>query len=150
MNQQDQSVSSFIREFTSKAQPGDYIALLPYFLPAEENTRLLEIWREEMRDEYKVATTLLEGPRYLHSTGQLHKGGPDTGIFLIMMKEENEQLPVPGEEYGFSILHQAQALGDFKSLNEKGRRVILLQMGKDLIHGLHELMEQGVVTNQNF
>ncbi|MGE5428658.1 MAG: bifunctional transaldolase/phosoglucose isomerase [Methylococcaceae bacterium] len=141
LNQQDQSVSSFVHEFTSKAQPGDYIALLPYFLPTEENTKLLETWRQEMRDEYKVATTLLEGPRYLHSTGQLHKGGPDTGIFLIMMKEENEELPIPGEEYGFSILHQAQALGDFKSLNEKGRRVIMLQLGRNVEQGINEIME---------
>ena len=150
LNQQHLTVTSFVHEFTSKAQPGDYIALLPYFLPTDESTRLFETWRQEIRDEFQVATTLLEGPRYLHSTGQLHKGGPDTGIFVIMFKEENEELPIPGEEYDFSILHQAQALGDFKSLNEKGRRVILLQLGQDVEQGINELMEFVMGSNKSF
>lgn len=150
LNQQHLTVTSFVHEFTSKAQPGDYIAMLPYFLPTDESTRLFEMWRQEMRDEFQVATSLLEGPRYLHSTGQLHKGGPDTGIFLIMMKDENEELTIPGEEYDFSILHQAQALGDFKSLNEKGRRVILLQLGRDVEQGINELMEFVIGSNKSF
>ena len=149
LNQQHSTVAAFIQGFTSMAQPGDYIALLPYFLASDESTRLFEAWRMEMRDDHKVATTLLEGPRYLHSTGQLHKGGPDTGIFVIMIRDEKEELPIPGEEFGFSVLHQAQALGDFRVLNDKGRRVILLQLGQDVNQGINEVMESVIGTNNS-
>ena len=150
LDQQHSSVTAFVQGFTSMAQPGDYIALLPYFLPTDASTRLFETWRQEMRDDHQVATTLLEGPRYLHSIGQLHKGGPDTGIFVIMIKDENQELPIPGEEFGFSVLHQAQALGDFRSLNDNGRRVILLQLGQNVEQGINELIESVVGTNKSY
>jgi hypothetical protein len=134
-------MGSFVQQFTSMAHPGDYIALLPYFLLTEESEKLLNEWRLELRNDYRVATTLLEGPRYLHSTGQLHKGGPDSGLYIIMTRDEKEQMPIPGEEYSFSVLHQAQVLGDFRSLNDKDRRVILLHFDEVVEEALHELME---------
>jgi glucose-6-phosphate isomerase len=134
--QQPESSGDFVRNFIEQAKPNDYIALLPYFLMTESRTKMLENWRQQMRDELKVATTLLNGPRYLHSTGQLHKGGPDTGLFIILTGDEEQDLAIPGEKFGFATLHRAQALGDFHSLEQKGRRVIHIHLGKNIDEGL--------------
>jgi hypothetical protein len=101
-----------------------------------------------MRDELKEATTLLNGPRYLHSTGQLHKGGPDTGLYIILIGEEEGDLTIPGEKFGFATLHMAQALGDFRSLNDKGRRVILIKLGKDIDEGLEKVYQSFRVSGK--
>src|SRR6202012_1065089 len=97
------------------AKPGDYIAFLPYFLMTDRRTRVMQEWRMLARDGAKVATTLLNGPRYLHSTGQLHKGGPATGLYIILVGDEKKELPIPDEKYGFATLHEAQSLGDYRS-----------------------------------
>ncbi len=136
----DESIGAIVDSFTAEAKPGDYIALLPYFLLTNERTKKLQAWRQQLRDELKVATTLLGGPRYLHSTGQLHKGGPDTGLYIILMGDEEHDLAIPGEKFGFAVLHQAQALGDFRSLDDKGRRVIRIHLGKDIDTGLDDLI----------
>jgi transaldolase / glucose-6-phosphate isomerase len=135
------SIGSYIKAFTDLAQPGDYIALLPYFLKTDKRTAVLQQWRQQLRDNLKVATTLLNGPRYLHSTGQLHKGGPATGLYIIVTSDEGEQLPIPGEKYSFAVLNDAQALGDFRSLSDHGRRVIRINLGKDIDKGLEELWQ---------
>ncbi len=134
-----QSVGELINSFTAQAMPNDYIALLPYFLMTGYRAHILQTWRQHMRDELKTATTLLNGPRYLHSTGQLHKGGPDTGIYILLIGDEEEELAIPGEKFGFATLHKAQALGDFRSLDDKGRRVIRIHLGKDIDVGLSKL-----------
>jgi transaldolase/glucose-6-phosphate isomerase len=134
-----QSVGDFIKNFLAQAKPNDYIALSPYFLMTDYRVKILQTWREQMRDELKEATTLLNGPRYLHSTGQLHKGGPDTGLFIILIGDEENELAIPGEKFGFRTLHLAQALGDFQSLDEKGRKVILIHLGTDIDAELNKL-----------
>ncbi len=144
-----ESVGDFIKSFTAQAESGDYIALLPYFLMTDSRTKILHAWRQQMRDELKEATTLLNGPRYLHSTGQLHKGGPDTGLYIILVGEEKEDLAIPGEKFGFATLHQAQALGDFRSLDDKGRRVIRIHLGKDIDSGLDKLYQSIVEANKH-
>ena len=136
-----ESIGSFVNSFTSLAKPNEYIALLPYFLMTDKRTKILQSWRQKMRDELKEATTLLNGPRYLHSTGQLHKGGPDTGLYIILIGDDDNDLAIPGEKFGFATLHQAQALGDFRSLDDKGRRVILVRLGKDIDEGLSKLYQ---------
>ncbi|HTB07363.1 MAG TPA: bifunctional transaldolase/phosoglucose isomerase [Bacteroidia bacterium] len=136
---QYESMGDFVRDFTEQAREGDYIALLPYFLMTGHRTKILQAWRQQMRDELKVATTMLNGPRYLHSTGQLHKGGPDTGLYILLIGDEEEVLSIPEEKFGFETLHQAQALGDFRSLNDKGRRVIRINLGCDIDSGLNKL-----------
>jgi transaldolase / glucose-6-phosphate isomerase len=147
---QHESMGDFIKSFTAQAKPGEYIALLPYFLMTEYRTSILHKWRQEMRDELKEATTLLNGPRYLHSTGQLHKGGPDTGFYIILIGDEEVNLPIPGEKFGFGTLHQAQALGDFRSLDDKGRRVIRIHLGKDIDTALNKLhLSIRAVTKQD-
>jgi hypothetical protein len=130
-------VSSFI----AVSKPPDYVAFLPYFLMTDSRVKQLQAWRQEVRDQTKSATTLLNGPRYLHSTGQLHKGGPNTGLYLILIGEEELDLPIPGEKFGFGILHQAQALGDFRSLDDKRRRVIRIHLGKDIDTNLDKLCQ---------
>jgi hypothetical protein len=134
-------LGDFINRFTVEVNPNEYIALLPYFLMTDHRTNVLQTWRQSMRDKLKIATTLLNGPRYLHSTGQLHKGGPDTGIYIILIGDEEKELAIPGEKFGFATLHQAQALGDFRSLDDKGRRVIRIHLGKDIDAGLDRLIK---------
>ncbi|MBS1683434.1 MAG: transaldolase [Bacteroidetes bacterium] len=136
------SVADFIKSFLGEIKPGDYVAMLPYFHHTETRADMLQSWRMAIRDEYQVATTLLHGPRYLHSTGQLHKGGPDCGLYIILTADEKTSLPIPGEAYGFEVLHHAQAMGDFRSLSDKGRRVIRIHLGADVDYGLSELMKQ--------
>jgi glucose-6-phosphate isomerase len=140
-NKQYRSVSEFIAAFTGLAHPGDYIALLPYFFMPASREQDMQSWREQMGNHLKVATTLLNGPRYLHSTGQLHKGGPDTGLYIILAGNEEKDLHIPGEKYGFATLHQAQSLGDFRSLSDKGRRVIRIDLGNNLDKGLEQLLQ---------
>jgi len=135
-----ESEGDLINSFTSLATTNDYIALLPYFLMTDPREKILEAWRQWMRDKLKYATTLLNGPRYLHSTGQLHKGGPDTGLYIILIGDEKD-LVIPGEKFGFATLHHAQALGDFSSLDDKGRRVIRIHLGKDIDAGLSALYQ---------
>jgi hypothetical protein len=95
--------------------------------------------RLKVRDAKKCATTTGYGPRFLHSTGQLHKGGPGTGVFFQLTAIDKTDFAVPGEPYTFGILKQAQALGDFRSLVSHGRRAIRVELGKDVITGLRRL-----------
>jgi transaldolase/glucose-6-phosphate isomerase len=108
----------------SQARSGDYIALMAYLAATERHNDLLESIRRELRHATTRAITLGYGPRFLHSTGQLHKGGPNTGVFIQITVENNEQIPVPGEVYDFMQLKRAQAQGDLEALQAKNRRVV--------------------------
>jgi len=119
--------------------PGDYIALLAFLPPSNEADRLLGSMREELRDRLCAATTFGYGPRYLHSTGQLHKGGPDIGLFVLITAENAEEIPVPDTGYTFGTLILAQALGDLQVLRNRGRRVIRVDLGVNVIDGLELL-----------
>jgi hypothetical protein len=105
-------------------RPGDYFAVLAFLGPDAELADTLRHLCGAVRDRTGVATMFGYGPRYLHSTGQLHKGGPDTGVFLLITAEPREDVPIPGEAFSFGTLEQAQALGDFASLDAAGRRVL--------------------------
>jgi hypothetical protein len=94
--------------------------------------------RETVRDRIQVATTSGYGPRYLHSTGQLHKGGPATGTFLLVTAERGAEIPIPGESYGFGTLQRAQALGDFSALQRRGRPILRVHLD-DAPAGLADL-----------
>jgi transaldolase / glucose-6-phosphate isomerase len=104
--------------------PGDYFALLAYVGPDPALGTALQIWRRAVRDRARVATMFGYGPRYLHSTGQLHKGGPNSGLFVLISATPAEDLPIPGELFSFGTLEQAQATGDFASLDAAGRRAV--------------------------
>ncbi len=130
-----------IDAWLSTAHPGDYIGLDAYLAPTAETSTALETIRTSLRDRTKLATMLGYGPRFLHSTGQLHKGGPNTGLFLQILDEPAEDLPVPETDYTFASLIRAQAQGDFGALEQRGRRTLRVQLGKDVAGGLRQIAE---------
>jgi hypothetical protein len=110
-------------EVLAGIRPGDYIALLAYLPRNHANDARLVRVRRHLLERFHVATTSGFGPRYLHSTGQYHKGGPNTGVFIQVVEARGADLPIPGTPYSFGDLHEAQALGDLASLRSRGRRV---------------------------
>ena len=130
------NLRELIKDFLSKTKPGDYIALLAYLTETDSHNRTIQSIRGELRDSLHLTTTLGYGPRYLHSTGQLHKGGPNRGVFLELTGEGDEDLQIPGKGYGFDTLKGAQDIGDFKALRKHRRRVLRINVGKDVDKGL--------------
>jgi transaldolase/glucose-6-phosphate isomerase len=128
-----------VSSWLGNARPGDYIALQAYLAPSPETTGRLQDLRHRLRERPRLATTLGYGPRFLHSTGQLHKGGQNTGLFLQLVDEPTSDLPVPETDYTFGALIQAQALGDYQALKQRGRRVLRVQLGGDTARGLLHL-----------
>ncbi len=124
---------------------GDYVAINAYLPRTDEIVEILQTIRTGIRDKRQVATTLGFGPRFLHSTGQLHKGGPNTGVFLQITADDDVgaenflPLPIPGETYTFGTLAKAQALGDYICLTKRDRRVIHVHITGDIIEGLNKL-----------
>jgi hypothetical protein len=109
-------------------RPGDYLAIQAYLPRTPDNASRLQAARMKLRDRLRVATTLGFGPRFLHSTGQLHKGGPPTGIFIQVVDEPSLDLPIPGKPYTFRRLLDAQAAGDLQALRARGRRVARVRL----------------------
>ena len=133
------TVDGAVRQLLDLLQPGrDYFAILAYLPPDPAVAERLQRIRNRVRQTHGVATTLGFGPRFLHSTGQLHKGGPDTGVFLQLTAEPSKDLPIPGWQESFGILIAAQALGDLTSLQRRGRRAMRLHFA-DLDAGLERL-----------
>ncbi|HCK10929.1 MAG TPA: transaldolase [Candidatus Latescibacteria bacterium] len=128
-----------LAEILSSIRVGDYLALLAYCDRTDEAQATFQRIRKQIGTTRRVATTLGYGPRFLHSTGQLHKGGPNTGVFLQVTTSPDEDLAIPGKSATFGILSRAQALGDYQALSEKGRRVIRFDMREGLTAGLHAL-----------
>jgi transaldolase/glucose-6-phosphate isomerase len=145
------SVAEVLKTHLARAKTGDYIALLNYFEETDDGERLLQSLRTHLRDATRCATTTGYGPRFLHSTGQLHKGGSDAGVFLQLTARDETDLSVPGEPYSFGVLKQAQALGDFRSLARRGRRALRIELGADVAAGLqrlHELIREALPLSE--
>ncbi|HKQ59112.1 MAG TPA: transaldolase, partial [Candidatus Eisenbacteria bacterium] len=123
------------------AGPGDYIGLLAYLHRTPARHERLERLREALRASTRLATTLGYGPRYLHSTGQLHKGGPDRGVFLLITADAGEERAIPEERFGFGVLQRAQAEGDYAALERRGRRMLRMDLGREIEAGLDTLVE---------
>ncbi len=134
------TLEAAIQSLLGQVRAGDYVALLAFIAPSPEHDRALNSIRLAIRDSHRVATTVGYGPRYLHSTGQLHKGGPNTGVFLQLVGDDPHDVPIPGEKFSFGVLKQAQALGDFQALRNHGRRVLRLQMA-DVAQGLAKIAQ---------
>ena len=120
---------------------GDYIALQAFLPPEPSNDALLQGIRRDLLLRYHLATTVGYGPRFLHSTGQLHKGGPPTGVFLQIVDPPGEDEPVPGENYSFGQIVQAQSVGDYLALQSKGRRILRIDIGRESAQGLGSFRE---------
>jgi len=134
----DEFVHALRSRFTS-VRPGDYFALMAYCDETEDRDALLQLIRVQVRDALKVATTVGYGPRLLHATGQLHRGGPDNGLFLQLTADDGGDMPIPGQSFGFATLAEAQAMGDFQSLAARGRRIVRIHLGTDVDLGLRAL-----------
>jgi hypothetical protein len=121
-----------LRGLLDQVRPGDYVALCAYLTEDTATDAALQKIRVQLRDRLRVATTSGYGPRYLHSTGQLHKGGPNTGVYLLLTADDQVDVPVVGQPYTFGQFKRAQALGELESLRRHGRRVVRVHLRGDV------------------
>ena len=133
------SLAEYLRAHLTRIGEGDYFALLAYVEMNEAHEEQLQRIRHKVRDAKRVATCLGFGPRFLHSTGQAYKGGPNSGIFLQITCQDGDDLAVPGQTYTFGTVKAAQARGDFQVLAERGRRALRIHLGPDVAAGLTKL-----------
>jgi transaldolase/glucose-6-phosphate isomerase len=139
----DKSLVGYLKAHLARIKAGDYFAVLGYIQMNGEHEQSLQTLRHLVRDEKHVATCLGFGPRFLHSTGQAYKGGPNSGVFLQITCDDSVELPVPGQKYTFGVVKAAQARGDFQVLADRGRRALRVHLGSNLKAGLGAL--QGAV-----
>jgi transaldolase / glucose-6-phosphate isomerase len=137
----DKTLSGFLKAHLARLTAGDYAAILAYIERNQAHIDELEKVRTAIRDQKKVATCLGFGPRFLHSTGQAYKGGPNSGVFLQLTADDAKDLAVPGQKYTFSVVKAAQARGDFEVLAERKRRALRVHIVKDLDKNLSKLTE---------
>jgi transaldolase/glucose-6-phosphate isomerase len=137
----DDALTAFIRAHLKRLGAGDYFALLAYIEMNAEHEALLQAIRMNVRDRKHVATCLGFGPRFLHSTGQAYKGGPNSGVFLQVTCDDAQDLQVPGQKYTFGIVKAAQARGDFQVLADRNRRALRVHLGSDVNAGLKKLAD---------
>jgi len=135
----DGGIESWLKAHFSRIGAGDYFAMLAYLAPEQGITDRLQKLRIEMRDRRHVATCLEFGPRFLHSTGQAYKGGPDSGVFLQITSDDAKDLPIPDHRASFGVVKTAQARGDFDVLSERGRRALRVHLSGDLKSSLAAL-----------
>jgi transaldolase/glucose-6-phosphate isomerase len=135
----DRSLVGCLRAHLNRLGAGDYFAVLGYVEMNQAHEELLQTIRHAVRDAKRVATCLGFGPRFLHSTGQAYKGGPNSGVFLQITCDDAADLPVPGQKYTFGVVKAAQARGDFQVLAERGRRALRVHLGPDVSAGLKQL-----------
>jgi transaldolase/glucose-6-phosphate isomerase len=135
------SLAGYLRAHLNRLHPGDYFAVLGYIQMNDAHESKLQAIRHAVRDKKLVATCLGFGPRFLHSTGQAYKGGPNSGVFLQITCEDAADLPVPEQKYTFGIVKAAQARGDFQVLVERDRRALRVHLPADLAGGLKKLLD---------
>jgi transaldolase/glucose-6-phosphate isomerase len=133
------SLATYLAAHLNRLTDGDYFAVLAYIEMNEANASALQAIRGEVRQTHGVATSVQFGPRFLHSTGQGYKGGPNTGVFLQLTCDDALDLPVPGQSYTFGIVKAAQARGDFQVLAERNRRALRVHLGRDVSAALSQL-----------
>ena len=135
------SVAALLAAHCGQAGAGDYLALLAYIEMSAANEAALQRVRQALRSKFRVATCVGFGPRFLHSTGQLHKGGPNSGVFIQITCDDAVDVPVPGRRYSFGVVKAAQAGGDLRVLAARGRRVLRLHVAGSLRDGLGHLAD---------
>jgi hypothetical protein len=137
----DKTVRGYLKAHLNRIKEGDYFCISAYIQMSDTHQEILQEMRHKVRDAKKVATCLGFGPRFLHSTGQAYKGGPNTGVFIQITCDDAIDLPVPGQKYTFGVVKTAQARGDFQVLAERNRRVLRVHLGKDVKVGLAALRD---------
>ena len=135
------TLASYLRAHLARIKPGDYFAVLAYVEMNAEHEALLQTLRMSVRDKKHVATCLGFGPRFLHSTGQAYKGGPNSGVFLQITCDDAADFPVPQQKYTFGVVKAAQARGDFAVLADRNRRALRVHIGSDVKAGLKKLAQ---------
>ena len=133
------SLAGYLRAHLNRLEDGDYFAILAYLAMNQTHRDALQAMRHTVRDRKRVATSLGFGPRFLHSTGQAYKGGPNSGVFLQITCDDASDLPVPGQRYSFGVVKAAEARGDFAVLVGRERRALRVHLGTDVAAGLHVL-----------
>jgi glucose-6-phosphate isomerase len=139
------TVDPAVASLLSNLRPGDYLAITAYIQQSEYTDAIFADIRARVRDAFDIATTLGYGPRFLHSTGQLHKGGPPKGAFLQVTAVDTDDVPIPGRPFTFGQLKRAQAIGDYESLVAHGRPVVRVHLQRDITGGLEHL-RRGVIA----
>ena len=137
----DTAEDGALSELMALAKPGDYLCIMSYIEQTSDSDALLSRMRRKVLEQKGVATTLGYGPRFLHSTGQLHKGGPPSGLYLQFISREGPDLEIPGERYTFGVLARAQSLGDMGALKSLGRRFIRVSLEGDSVSGLNQVLK---------
>ncbi|MDA1216536.1 MAG: glucose-6-phosphate isomerase, partial [Chloroflexi bacterium] len=122
-----------LAELLATASAGDYVALQAYLVQSRAVDEALQHLRLAILERFNLPVVSGYGPRYLHSTGQLHKGGPPTGVFIQLVQEHADEVPIPGEPYGFRVLAESQALGDLEALRSRDRRVARVTLNADAV-----------------
>ncbi|MEO1693101.1 MAG: transaldolase, partial [Cyanobacteria bacterium J06631_6] len=135
------TLGQYLKAHLARLRDGDYFALLAYIDMNRQHQEQLQMVRTAIRDRFKVATCLGFGPRFLHSTGQAYKGGPNTGVFLQITAEDSFELPVPQQKYSFGVVKSAQARGDFQVLVDRDRRALRIHLGKDIQAGIAAIQQ---------
>jgi len=135
------TVTDALAAYLGRIRPHDYVALTAYLQTTPAHAAILGEIRSHIRDRFRVATTLGYGPRFLHSTGQLHKGGGDNGVFLQFTADDPVDLPIPGEPHTFGVMKAAQALGDLQSLQSRKRRALRIHIAGGIEAGLQGVLE---------
>jgi transaldolase/glucose-6-phosphate isomerase len=134
-----ETLAGALKAHLGRVGAGDYVALLAYIDRSPAHVEALQRLRRMIRDGTHAATCVGFGPRFLHSTGQAYKGGPNSGVFIQITAEPAEDVPVPGQSYSFGIVEAAQARGDFDVLAERGRRLLRVHLPRDVDAGLQAL-----------
>ena len=134
-------LDSCTAELLNQIRAGDYVALCAYLDMNEDTVAILQALRHRIRNVYQVTTTLGFGPRFLHSTGQLHKGGPNNVVVVQLTSDDATDVDIPGRAFSFGILKQAQALGDARALSSRKRRAIRIHFKADIIAGIHRVKQ---------
>ena len=135
----DGNLGSWLKAHLARSKPNDYVALLAYIDHDPAHIDTLQAMRMAIRDRRHVATCAEFGPRFLHSTGQAYKGGPDSGVFVQITADDAKDLPIPQQAASFGVIKAAQARGDFDVLTERGRRALRIHLKGDLKSGLEKL-----------
>ena len=140
------NAEDLLHDFFAQAKEGDYVSIQAYLTETPAISANVAKMREELQQRLHVATTFGYGPRFLHSTGQYHKGGPNTGLFLQLTAANPKDVQLPGRSYSFGILKNAQAQGDLQALNDNGRRTLHVYLGEDAEKGLRKLQQALMVA----